>query len=161
MKKLLILLMICMIMAGYACRKEIDIEQEKAAVIEVLNAEGSTYAANDLEGVFALHIQDDLATRFDGGRIYKGWDEIRSLYENYIERNSQDSAWTNPRNIKENIILKVTGNTAWLICDNIWEYEYNNEPQESTNIQIAFFEKIDGEWKFSFNAFIQQPSVVQ
>ena len=102
------------------CEKAVDTEKEKAAIIEVVNAEGSTFAANDLDGVFVLHVQDELSTRYSGTKVYKGWDEIKALYESYIERNTGDTTWTNARNIKENIILKVTGNTAWLICDNIW-----------------------------------------
>ena len=66
----------------------------------------------------------------------------------------QQMTWRNPRNIKENVIVKVPGNTAWLICDNIWKYEFNNKPIEWNNVQIAFFEKMDGKWKYSFNAFV-------
>jgi hypothetical protein len=154
MKKYQFLLIGLIFLSGYSCQKKVDVEKEKAAIIEVLNAEGNLFAANDLEGVFALHVQDEMATRLDGYRIYKGWDEIKSLYESYIAGNTQDTTWKNPRNIKENIILKVTGNTAWLICDNIWKYEFNNKPIEWNNVQIAFFEKADGKWKYSFNAFV-------
>ena len=154
MKNSLFIFIALCLLACYSCQEKIDVEKEKAAIIKVINDEGSTFAANDLEGLFALHVQDELATRFDGYKIYTGWDEIKSLYEDYIKRNTQDTTWTNPRNTKENIILKVTGNTAWLICDNIWEYDFNDEPQEFSNIQIAFFEKMNGEWKISFNAFV-------
>ena len=127
MKKSLFVITTLFLLVSYSCQKKIDIEKEKTAIIKVLNREGSTFTANDLEGLFALHIQDELATRFDGDRIYKGWDEIKSLYESYIEMNAQDTTLSNPRNIKENIILKVTENTAWLTCDNIWKWEENNE----------------------------------
>jgi hypothetical protein len=79
---------------------------------------------------------------------------LKSLYESYLAGNIQDTSWKNPRNIKENVILKITGNTAWLICDNIWKYEFNDKSVEWGNVQIAFFEKMNGEWKFSFNAFV-------
>jgi ketosteroid isomerase-like protein len=154
MKKLQFLIMTLLFLSFYSCQEKIDVEKEKAAIIKVLNEEGSTFAANDLEGVCALHVQDETATRYDGYKIYKGWDQIKSLYESYISLNSQDTSWQNPKNIKENIIIKVTGNTAWLICDNIWKYEFNNQPQQWGNIQIAFFEKQNGEWKISFNAFV-------
>ena len=154
MKKTSFIFIAVSLLACYSCQEKIDVEKEKAAIIEVLNAEGSAFAANDLERVFALHVQDELATRLDGYRIYRGWDEIKSLYESYLAGNIQDTSWKNPRNIKENVILKVTGNTAWLICDNIWKYEFNNKSVEWGNVQIAFFEKMDGEWKFSFNAFV-------
>lgn len=154
MKKSVFVFITLLLMAGYSCQEKTDIEKEKAAIIKVLNDEGKTFTANDLEGVFALHIQDQQATRLEGNNIYSGWDEIKPLYEDYIERNKNDTTYHNSRNIKENIILKVTGNTAWLTCDNIWKWEVNNEPQESSNRQISFFEKINGEWKFSFNAFM-------
>jgi hypothetical protein len=154
MKKILSIIIALLLLSCYSCQKKIDAEKEKSAVIEALNAEGSTFAVNNLEGVFALHVQDSTATRLDGYRIYKGWDEIKSLYESYVAGNTRDTSWTNPRNVKENIICKVTGNTAWLICDNTWKYEYNNKPLQWSNVQIAFFEKVDGKWKFSFNAFV-------
>ena len=154
MKKYQFLFITLIFLLCYSCQEKIDVEKEKAAIIEVLNDEGSAFAANDLERVFALHVQDELATRLDGYRIYRGWDEIKSLYESYLAGNIQDTSWKNPRNIKENVILKVTGNTAWLICDNIWKYEFNDKSVEWGNVQISFFEKIDEEWKFSFNAFV-------
>jgi hypothetical protein len=154
MKKNLSIIIALLFLSCYSCQEKIDVEKEKAAIIEVLNDEGSAFAANDLERVFALHVQDELATRLDGYRIYRGWDEIKSLYESYLAGNIQDTSWKNPRNIKENVILKITGNTAWLICDNIWKYEFNDKSVEWSNVQIAFFEKMNGEWKFSFNAFV-------
>ena len=154
MKKTSFIFIAVSLLVCYSCQEKIDVEKEKAAIIEVLNAEGSAFAANDLERIFALHVQDELATRLDGYRIYRGWDEIKSLYESYLAGNIQDTSWKNPRNIKENVILKITGNTAWLICDNIWKYEFNDKSVEWGNVQIAFFEKMDGEWKFSFNAFV-------
>jgi len=63
----------------------------------------------------------------------------------------------NPKNLKENIIINIVGNSAWVLCDNIWEYEYNSVSEKNTNLQIAFLEKVDGAWKFSFNAFVQRP----
>src|SRR4030043_127085 len=157
MKKLFYLLLAMIAVIFISCQQKVDFEKEKAAIIDVLNTEGSAFIEYDLEKVFSLHMQDELATRFDGNKIYKDWDEIRSLYESYAERNKQETTFANPKNIKENIICKVTGKTAWLICDNIWKYDLNNVPQESKNIKIAFMEKINNDWKFSFNAFIPLP----
>jgi hypothetical protein len=157
MRKSVLFLTAFFLLTSYSCQQKVDVEKEKAAIIQVLNEEGSAFAANDLEKVLALHVQDEMDTRYDGDKIYKGWGEIKSLYESYIERNKQDTIYTNPRNIKENIILKVTGNTAWLMCDNIWRYDVNKEVQEWKNIQISFLEKTDNGWKFSFNAFVPLP----
>ena len=78
------------------------------------------------------------------------------MYENHY-KSAPDTSLKNPKNLKENIIVKVFGNSAWVICDNTWKGNYNNVPEKTTNIQIAFFEKINGKWKFSFNAFVQKP----
>ena len=56
--------------------------------------------------------------------------------------------------LKRILFLKLMRNTAWLICDNIWKWEENGESKEQGNYQISFLEKINGKWKFSFNAFV-------
>ena len=144
-------------LAGTSCQEKIDIEKEKEAIIKVLYEEGETFAAFDMESLSTLHIRDESATRLSGTKVYSGWNEIETLLKSYIERNKNDTISENVRNEKENIILKVTGNNAWVICDNIWKWEVKGEPNVSQNIQISFLEKIDGEWKFSFNAFITKP----
>ena len=161
MKKSLLLIFGLIILTCSSCKEKIDIAKEKEAVLKVLREEGDAFVANDLKRISAIHIQDSTQTRLGQGptsaTIYKGWDRINRLYENYFKANSTDSSWKNPENLKENLIIKIAGNSAWVLCDNVWEYEFDNAAQKQTNIQIAFFEKVNGEWKFSFNAFIQKP----
>jgi len=138
-------------------------EKEKEAVLKVLKEETDAFIANDLERIAAIHIQDSTLTRMSiGSKDYnfvKGWDEVKKMFENYFKVNSTDSSWQNPRNNKDNIIMKVADNSAWLVCDNTWKYEYNNEEMGFTNMQVAFFEKVNGKWKFSFDSYIQKPVV--
>ena len=161
MKKFLFLISALILFTCISCKEKIDIAKEKEAVLKVLQEEGDAFVANDMERMSAIYIQDSTQTRLGLGttyyNLYKGWDEIKNLYQDYIKYNSTDSSWKNPRNLKENLIIKVAGNSAWILCDNIWEFEYNNVAQRQTNMQIAFFEKVNGEWKFSFDAFIQKP----
>jgi len=149
MKKSLFVVFALIFLICISCKEKIDVEKEKEAVLKVLQEEGDAFAVSDMKRISAIHLQDKTATRLEQGPdsydIYNGWDEINRLYEGYIE------------SILADIIIKVVGNSAWLICDNTWKYEYNDIPGEDTNIQIAFFEKINGEWKFSFNAFVQKP----
>jgi hypothetical protein len=163
MKKSLFALTALIFLICLSCKQKTDITKEKVAVLKVLQEEGDAYTISDLKRISAVHIQDNTATRLEQGtdsyKIYTGWDEINELYENKIKRNSSDSSLKRLQNLKENIIIKVVGNSAWLLCDNKWEYEYNKVAGEETNLQIAFFEKINGEWKFSFNAFVQKPEV--
>ena len=156
------------ILTGISCQEKInskkeniDIEKERTAILEVIHKEGEVFANYDMESLSALHVQDKSDTRLAGTQVYKGWSDIKKLLESYIEVNKQDTVSTNVRNEKENIILKVTGNTAWLICDNIWKWETNGQLQSAKNIQISFLEKINDEWKFSFNAFVAGPDQEQ
>ena len=64
MKYLIIPLLFLTLLSVFSCQEKVDIETEKQAIINVLYEEGAKFAANDTEGVYALHIQDDLATRF-------------------------------------------------------------------------------------------------
>ena len=148
---------ICLIAGCTPPMEEIDVAKEEEAIIKVLYEEGATFAAFDMESLSDLHVQDESDTRLAGTTVYSGWNEIETLLKSHIEWIKKDTISENFRNEKENIILKVTGNNAWVICDNIWKSEAKGEPQTMQNIQISFLEKIDGEWKFSFNAFVAGP----
>jgi len=154
MKRPLFVLSALIFLTCLSCKEKIDVAKEKEAVLKVIQEEGDAFAANDLGRLSALYIQDSTQTRYGSSTIYKGWTEIKKLYEEYIKFNSTDSSWVNPKNIKENIIIKIAGNSAWVACDNIWQFEYNNVSHKQTNRQIAFLEKINGAWKISFVAFI-------
>jgi ketosteroid isomerase-like protein len=161
MKKLLFAVSAIIFITCISCNEKTDVTKEKEAVLKVLQEEGDAFAANDLDRLSVIYIQDSTQTRLaqgpDAVSVYKGWSALRQLYEDYFKLNSTDSSWVNPKNTKENVIIKVAGNSAWVLCDNIWDYDYQNVHEKQTNMQIAFLEKINGEWKISFDAFIQKP----
>ena len=158
MKKNVILLIVTALIVGTACQEQFDIEKEKEAIMAVIKEEVDAVVALDMERLFAVHVQDSLDTRLQTRKnnysIYAGWDEIKALYEGWKE-----SGWEveDPKNTKKNVILKVTNGSAWLICDNIWKWNYEGESGGMDNIQIMFLEKIEGEWKISFTAYITKP----
>lgn len=158
MKKYLLPLIVFAFLTGISCQQKIDIEKEKEAIMAVIQEEGDAAAAMDMERLLAVHVQDSLDTRLqtleNNYTIYAGWDEIKALYEGWAE-----SGWDveDPKNLKENVILKVTDGSAWLICDNIWKWNYEGKQGGFDNIQITFLEKIEGEWKISFTAFVTKP----
>ena len=139
--------------------EEVDAEKEKEAIMALLTQEGTSAAEMDIDNMIALHVRDEVDSRLALGKesytIYNGWDEINELFESWRDMDMSNMA--NIRNSKENMILKVGNNWAWLMCDNIWEYEFEGMPVKEENIQINFLEKIDGEWKFSFQAYIAKP----
>jgi len=156
MKKGTFALLIMHLVIGAFCQDNLEEEQEKKAIIKTLYEEGTRFSAFDMEGISALHITDESAARYDGTKLYTGWDEIDSLYQFYIQRNKKFND-EYVKNGKENIVIKVLGNNAWVICDNIWKWETKGEAHSSKNLQIAYLEKQDGKWKFAFNAFVSEP----
>ena len=159
MKNFIWSLLAIILLTGTSCQEKIDFEKEKEAIIKVLHESEDSFAAFDMENLSALHVQDESDTRLEGIELYQGWNEIDSLLKSYIEQIKNEPFGENFRNEKENIRLKVTGNTAWAICDNIWKWEdTNGEPAGFQNIHISFLEKIDGEWKFSFEAYVANPA---
>ena len=161
MKKIIFsILALLLIIGSFSCQEKIDIENEKEAIMAVLQESGDAMVAWDMERLFAIHVQDSLDTRLtyplgeNNYTIYAGWDEIKSLFESWAE---MDRPGEDVRNWKENVILKVIDDCAWLICDNHWSWKYEGEPVVRDNIQITFLEKIEGEWKISFTAFVQKP----
>ncbi|NQU85643.1 MAG: hypothetical protein HQ541_07775 [Mariniphaga sp.] len=156
MKKFVIPLFLIVFFAGTSCENKIDIEKEKEAIMAVILKEGDAHAAHDLKGLYAVHIQDSLVTRLQTRKnnysIYAGWDEIKSLFESWTKMDM--TKYENIKNSKENVILKVLDDCAWLICDSNWEYVKEGNPIRESDIQITFLEKIEGEWKISFNAIV-------
>jgi hypothetical protein len=160
MKKYVLTLFALILLAGTSCQEKIDIEKEKEAIMAVLKERGDAMIANDMERLFAIHVQDSLDTRLDyplgenNYTIYAGWDDIKSYFESWAE---MDRAGEDLRNWEDNVILKVIDDCAWLICDNHWSWKIEGEPGVRDNIQITFLEKIEGEWKISFTAFVTKP----
>ena len=124
----------------------------------MLNEEGAAFAALDLDRLAAIHLQDESVARLNLNRdkVYSGWDEIKAYFEEMMEE-LKNGAFKNAKNSKENIVIKVTGKTAWVVCDNIWKWENDGEPQLMGNKEIAFLKKDHGKWKFSFYTFVAKP----
>jgi len=155
MKNLLSILIMVLVLTVISCQQKVNPENEKEAVLKVLQQEGVDFAKSNIEGICAIHVQDESTTRLEGSKVYSGWNAIKELYDKYLTKNKADTIARNMRNIKENVIVKVNGNSAWVVCDNIWKWDANGKNQGFRNKQIAVFEKNDGQWKFVLNAFFE------
>ncbi len=144
-----------------SCQQEAGLEKEKEAILAVLQEEAAALAASDFDRFRATHIQDSQETRVElgiyGYHIYQGWEEVGTLMKDYLEGHQMND----PINRKENVLIKVTGNSAWLTCDNIWKASSGESQTENNNLQIVFFEKIEGEWKISFATYYSKPEPVE
>ncbi len=146
-------------LAIVSCQSRIDVDKEVEAILNVIQAEGNAHATHDLNGLKNAYIHDSLTvrvhTRKSNYSILEGWDQVNSLFESWMSMDM--SRYKNIKQSKENVVLKVLDNSAWLVCDNVWNFEVDGEPIEDSEIQITFLEKVDSEWKISFNAIVTKP----
>jgi hypothetical protein len=78
-----------------SCQR-VDTEKETVAIMDVLKEEAAAAVSGDFERYKATHIQDDLETRVEMGiysyNIYRGWDEIGKVMNDYIHGNALANA---------------------------------------------------------------------
>ena len=136
----------------------VDVEAEKEAIMAVIQAESESARDGDPETLKSLYVQDEYNTRLsltsDWYGITTGWDKLGPYFDRYHRDEERD---VNVKITKENHIIKVMDDAAWLICDNNWIGTFNDEPIENRGMQITFLEKVDGEWKISFAAWLHKP----
>ncbi len=150
-------LYILVLVIGTSCQPKVNVEKEKEAILAVIQEESDGVAAMDKDRVYATHIQSSEEMRLElgvyGYSLYDGWDEIESLFSDFLEGGNSD----NIKISKENVVIKVNGNGALLTCDNFVQWGTGGETDGYSNIQIAFLEKVKGEWKISFTAYYSKP----
>ncbi|MFC2116526.1 hypothetical protein ACFLTU_08615 [Bacteroidota bacterium] len=161
MKKIILSILAAILIAGcFSCEEKIDIEKEKAAIMAVIQAESEAARVGDYEGLISCYIQDEYNTRVGfnqtGYKVTTGWEQLDAIFKNYdVERTEEElNTWTVS---KENPMIKLMDETAWVICDNVWEGSDEEGALRYEGLQITFLEKVDGEWKFSFAAWLSKP----
>jgi len=159
MKKYFLLFIAAILVSAISCKKKVDVEKEKEAIMAVLNSESETARAGDVAGLKSWYVQDEYNTRFTLGKdnyeIVTGWDKLSTLFERFkvnAETDINTMSFT-----KTNEVVKVTGNTAWVICENNWKIMTGDVERKVESIQITFLEKVDGAWKISFASWIPKP----
>lgn len=149
-----------LIIAAFAiggCEKALDIEKEKAAIIEVMDKETKTYIDRDFEGMFSTHVQDSTNIRLTAGAdnyvFAEGWENV----SRHMTGNETEDELSGDLHItveKTNYRFKICPKSAFVICDQKWISRYDEDVTEIESIQVRYLEKIEGEWKISFVSFI-------
>lgn len=144
-------------MAFTSCEQPLDFEEEKAAIIKVINQETNAYLERDFEAVFATHVHDSMNIRLTAGAdnyvFLEGWDEV-AKHLSGDETEDDLSPGLNISVEKSNYRMKIYPNSAWVVCDQKWTSRFDEDVTEINSIQVRFMEKIDGEWKISFVSWI-------
>ena len=115
------------------CEKAVDIDTEKAAIIEVINRETETYLARDFESMFATHVQDSLNMRLTAGAdnfvFAEGWEDV-SRHMTGDETEDDLGPDLHISVVKSNYRMKLYPNSAFVVCDQKWSSDYGDDVTE-------------------------------
>lgn len=143
-----------------SCQTPVDIEAEKAAIIQVINEETQAYLDYDYEKVISYFVHDSLNFRLSSGAddhvFMEGWNAVDSFFKADMAQGEEGGGLTDTRVTvtKDDYRIKVYENTAYVICTETWTYTTDANDLEIESRQVRFMEKIDGEWKIAFLSFI-------
>lgn len=146
-----------LILAISGCQRPVDLEEERAAIIKVINKETDAYLDRDFDAVFSTHVQDSLNMRLTAGAdnyvFLEGWEEVAK----HLSGDETEDDLGPGQHIsveKTNYRMKIYPNSAFVVCDQKWTSDYGDDVTEINSIQVRFMEKIGGEWKISFVSWI-------
>lgn len=159
MKRPGIFIIALLVITLVSCRNTIDVEAEKQAIIDVINAETEAYLAFDFEKVKSFYVQDSLNFRLTTGAddhvFLEGWDQIELFFsDELIEGNPHAPTDTHINVSKNNYRIRVYEESAYVICSERWTYSMPDRVIEINSLQVRFMEKVDGAWKIAFLSFI-------
>jgi ketosteroid isomerase-like protein len=160
MKKFLLALITCSLLAVVCCQDESSIEKEKKAIMAVIEAEKTAYYNQDLSGLDESWIQESSSRKFflttHGITELTGWNEIHQNNIEAIERDWNEHVETVQYS---NYSINVYGNTALVYHDS--EHKITDQEEESIlNMRrILHLEKIDDEWKIDLMAMYFMPHI--
>ena len=158
MKKIIFsILALSLIACSFSCQEKIDIEQEKEAIIAVMEGPTDAYLDKDFDRFAAAFVQDEtlagLTANKSGYRYNEGWAEISSFFKEYVKNNPEPSTI---KHEKTNYKIKVYKESAWAIFDE--SSFYSDGEIRSKSIGVRILEKVNGEWKIAYISFISTSS---
>jgi hypothetical protein len=157
MEKKMLTLIAIILVAGTSCQEKIDIEKEKTAIIDVIEAETDAFIQRDYERWANTYVQDETNIRLSAGNsgydYVVGWDDLNSSFKETFE----ETASLQLKASKTNYKIKLFGDAAWVVCD---EEIKNSETGKSMGklIEARVLEKVDREWKIVFLSYVNTTS---
>jgi hypothetical protein len=158
MKKIVLALISCCLLAVVCCQDESGIEKEKRAIIAVIEAEKTAYYTQDVAGLDKSWVQESSSRKLfltsHGITELNGWNAIQ---QNNAETLARD--WTEHVETAQylNYTINIYGNTALVYHDS--EHQITDHGNESVlNMKrIIHLVKIDEEWKIDLLAMYFMP----
>lgn len=145
LKKIFLSTIAILFVSGFwGCQEQIDIEAEKEAIKEVIQAQCDAVLALSYEGEAAVWAQTDYIVRRDA----RGWDSISAYYQEFFQSWRSDTMDFEGRVFTtSNFDIHVNGTFASVFHDQHLEYVLNGEEHVSDGSEHKYMEKIGGEWK--------------
>ena len=160
MKKYLLVLLACSLLAVVCCQDESAIEKEKKAIISALEAEKTAYYTQDLVALDASWIQESTSRKLfltsHGITEIVGWDDIHQNHVEAIERDWNEHLETVQYS---NYSISIYGSTALVLHDS--EHKITDHGEESIlNMRrIVHLVKVDEEWKIDLMTMYFMPHI--
>ena len=149
MKRILLPLISVALLVGISYAEEMDVQQEKKAIIAVIEEETDAAMNSDYEQWADTYVQDETNVRLSASSTeyayIVGWDSLKTYFKKSFESASNESSKI--KGIKTNYQIKVYGEAAWVMCD---EKFVNTETGEDLGwylVESRILEKKDGLWK--------------
>jgi len=149
MKKIKLIFLVLLTMLTYSCKEKVDYEQERSAIIAVIEAETKAFFDKDIDRLASFHVQDESNIRLtatQSGYTYDvGWEMVNAFFIDYLENVMEPGDYYE---VKKNYKIKIYDKSAWAAYDNFY---YNSDDELlSTSIHTQILEKVKGEWKIVF-----------
>lgn len=135
--------------------QSIDFEKEKAAILEVIDAESAAFWNKDFEKFAACWVHGPHVRTMgwweDGGvTVVQGWEERANRTKKHMAASPEPNPTAN-NVIRKNWNIRIFRDVAWLTFDQYGEDtgdQLMDMPGRSRETRIL--EKVDGKWKIAY-----------
>lgn len=156
MRYTILFLLTGLLMVFNGCEQPVDYDNEREAIIAVIQEETDAYLARDYERLSATHVQDSLNMRLTAGTsnytFIQGWEDVGKFLMSDMTEDDLSARHITVE--KSNYRMKIYPLSAFVFFDQNWVSTYDEDVIELHTIQMRFLEKIEGEWKISCVSFI-------
>ena len=134
-------------------------DNEKAAILAVLEAETEAWLCRDLDALASHWIHSPQSRRLStvahhGTHVQVGWDAILAAFVAMAKQYPQ--TFDESRINRERMNIVVNGDMAWASFDQIGKRTGDDFELAGTQHELRVFQRIDGKWKINCNVILQR-----
>ncbi len=136
-----------------------SVENDKQAILAVIQAETEAFLRRDLEGLASHWVHSPDSRRMVsvpnlGTHVFEGWDAIKDNYRHLIAQFPENQAATRMHWQRLNIV--VCGDAAWAVYDQVGDKGDDNFELGGTFHELKIFQRLGGQWKMACIVVMQR-----